>query len=164
MIRKFGEKYPKISKFAIVDENALIIGDVFIDDFANIWPHALLRATDEKIFIGKKSAVLDKSFIESPEEVRVGEGSIISHGAIIHGSKIGKNVLVGIGAIVLEAEIGDNCIIASGSVVKEDAEKNSFVAGVPGKVIREVTIEEIEKNKRICEEMYNKAKLLNEHD
>lgn len=164
MIRKFGKNYPKISKSAIVDENALIIGDVIIDDFASIWPYALLRASDEKIFIGKKTAVLDKSFIEAPKEVIVGEGSIISHGAIVHGSKIGKNVLVGIGAIVLEVEIGDNCIVASGSVVKNDIEANSFVAGAPGKVLREVGREEIEKNKKICEEIYNKAKLLNKHD
>jgi len=164
MIRKFGEKYPKISNSAIVDDTALIIGDVFIDDFANIWPHALLRATDEKIFVGKKSAILDKSFIESPEEVYIGEGSIISHCSIVHGSRIGKNVLVGIGAILLEVEIGDNCIIASGSVVKGGVEENSFVAGIPGKVIREVRKEEIEKNKKICEEMYNKAKLLKEND
>lgn len=164
MIRKFGEKKPEISKSAIVDETALIIGDVFIDDFASIWPYALLRATDEKIFIGKKTAVLDKSFIESPMEVKVGEGSIISHGSIIHGSKIGKNVLVGIGAIVLEVEVGDNCIIASGSVVRNDIEENSFVAGVPGKVLREVSKEEVEENKRICEEMYNKAKLLKDYD
>jgi serine acetyltransferase len=61
-------------------------------------------------------------------------------------------------------EIGDNCIIASGSVVKEGVEENSFVAGIPGKVIREVRKEEIEKNKKICEEMYNKAKLLKEND
>ncbi|MEM1513999.1 MAG: gamma carbonic anhydrase family protein [Candidatus Thermoplasmatota archaeon] len=160
MIRKFGNKCPKISKSAIVDDNALIIGDVFIDDFANIWPYVLLRATDEKIFIGKKAAVLDKSFIESPKEVMVGEGSIISHGSIIHGSRIGKNVLVGIGAIILEVEIGNNCIIASGSVVKDNIEENSFVAGIPGKVLREVSKEEIEKNKKVCEEMYNKAKLL----
>ena len=164
MIRKFGEKYPKISGSAIVDETALIIGDVWIDDFASVWPHALLRASDDRIVIGKKVAVLDKSFIESPSEVRVGEGSVISHNAVVHGSEIGENVLVGIGAIVLEVKVGKNCIVASGSVVKDDVEANSFVAGVPAKVIREIKKEEIEKNKRICEEMYNKARLLKGYD
>ena len=35
--------------------------------------------------------------------------------------------------------IGDNCVIGAGSVVTRDIPSNSFAAGVPCKVIREIT-------------------------
>ncbi len=55
------------------------------------------------------------------------------------------------GAIILNnAVIGDNCIIGgAGAVITEGKEipANSLVIGIPGKVIRQVTEEEIESVK-----------------
>lgn len=35
--------------------------------------------------------------------------------------------------------IGDNCVIGAGSVITRDIPANSFAAGVPCRVIREIT-------------------------
>lgn len=160
MIRKFGKWLPKISENAIIDESAIIIGNVFVNDFVSIWPGVIIRAGEIKATIEKNACILDKAFIEAHEEVLIGENSIISHGAIIHGSKIKENVLVGIGAIILEVEIGKNSIIAAGSVVKENVKENSFMAGVPARKIREVSKKEIEEIRKIGEELHEKAKWL----
>lgn len=163
MIREFRGKKPVISDTAIVDESSIIMGNVFVGENVSVWPHALIRADEKPVVIERGACIMDRAFIEASSEVFIGNGSVISHGAIIHGSIIGENVLVGIGAIVLEVEIGKNSIIGAGSVVNRDVDENSFFAGVPAKKIRDVGEEEIEKTKRIAKEIMEKAFHLKKH-
>lgn len=61
-------------------------------------------------------------------------------------SDLGDNCLIGMGAVVLSyAEVGENSIIAAGSVVTEHAKipPRSMVMGIPGKVVRQITDEEV---------------------
>lgn len=54
--------------------------------------------------------------------------------------KIGSNVWIGAGVSINQGvTIGDNTIIGSGSVVTKDIPANVIAAGVPCKVIREIT-------------------------
>lgn len=54
--------------------------------------------------------------------------------------KIGSNVWIGAGVNINQGvTIGDNTIIGSGSVVTKDIPANVIAAGVPCKVIREIT-------------------------
>lgn len=119
-IREFDGLSPRIAEGAYVDPAALLIGDVRVEERAGIYPGAVLRADESTIEIGKGSFVLDLALIEAPSgcPVTIGENTIISHGAMIHGCTIGENCVIGIGAIVLErANVGDGCIIAAGSLV-----------------------------------------------
>ena len=43
--------------------------------------------------------------------------------------------------------IGDNCVIGAGSVMTKDIPANSFAAGVPCRVIREITEADSMRNK-----------------
>ncbi len=53
---------------------------------------------------------------------------------------IGNNVWLASGVIVCGGvTIGDNCVIGAGSVVTRDIPANSLAAGVPCKVIRQIT-------------------------
>ena len=53
---------------------------------------------------------------------------------------IGNNVWIGAGAIILAGTtIGDNTVIGAGSVVKGDIPSGVVAAGVPCRVIREIT-------------------------
>jgi len=157
MIREFRGKKPFIHHEAIIDESAMVMGNVVIGKKASIWPHVLIRADDAGVEIEEDVAILDKAFIEAPRNVFIGKGSIISHGAIIHGSTIGENVLVGMGAIVMEVEVGDNAIIAAGSVVTSDVEKNCMVAGIPAKKIREINERDVLKMEEMRRELKEKA-------
>ena len=54
--------------------------------------------------------------------------------------RVGKNVWIGSGVQIMPGvTIGDNCVIGAGSVVTKDIPANSFAAGVPCRVIREIT-------------------------
>lgn len=53
---------------------------------------------------------------------------------------IGNNCWFGANVVVCSgAKIGDNCVIGAGSVVVKDIPDNSFAAGNPCRVIREIT-------------------------
>ena len=54
--------------------------------------------------------------------------------------KIGNDCWFGANVVVCPGvTIGDNCVIGAGSVVTRDIPSNSFAAGVPAKVIRQIT-------------------------
>ena len=78
----------------------------------------------------------------------IGKNCTIGHRAIIHGCSIDDNSLIGMGAIVLNgARIGKNCLIGAGALVSEGKHipDNSLVVGMPGKVIRTLSLEDAEK-------------------
>ena len=91
--------------------------------------------------------------------MEIGDHVIIRHGAVIHGMKIGNNVLIGNNATVLDlAEIGYNCIIAANSMVTTEQKipSNSIVTGVPGKVQRELSLDDMAKTCRKIDERYER--------
>ena len=76
----------------------------------------------------------------------VGKGVTVGHLAMLHGCSIGDDSLVGIGATILNgSKIGKNCIIGANSLIAENKNipDRSLVVGSPGKVIRQVTDEDI---------------------
>ncbi len=150
MIIRFEDKYPRFPEEDVyIAKSATLIGDIRLQEGVSIWPGAVLRADICYIQIGKFSNVQDNSVIhlDFDKPTIVGEYVTIGHSVTLHGCKIGNEVLVGIGAIILNgAEIGDGSIIAAGSVVPPGKKipPRSLVMGVPGKIIREVTEEELE--------------------
>jgi carbonic anhydrase/acetyltransferase-like protein (isoleucine patch superfamily) len=65
---------------------------------------------------------------------------------ILHAIEVGDYALIGMGCIVLGgARIGAHSIIGAGALVKENAviPPRSLVVGVPGRVVRQVTDEEV---------------------
>lgn len=164
LITPFRDKYPDIHPDAFVDLSARVIGGVTIEEGANIWPMAVLRADSADIHIGRNAAILDLALIEAPagHPVTIEEGAIISHRAVIHGARIQGNVLVGIGAIILDgAIIFSGSIIGAGCVVPPGAKisPNSLVMGMPGKVIRKTTGKERALILEQIHELYTKSLL-----
>jgi len=157
MIREFNGKKPVIHPTAIVDESSLIMGNVVVEERASIWPHAMIRADEAMVRVEKEACLLDKVFVEAPRETVIGKRSIISHGAIIHGSIIGDDVLVGIGAIVLEVEVGRGSIVAAGAVVREDVGEGVMVAGVPAREVKKVGEKERQNIEKMRREIAEKA-------
>lgn len=148
MIRKIDEKEPSIHPDTFIAESADIIGDVIVDEGSSIWYGAVARGDINTIRIGKFSNVQDNVTLHvgNDDPLVIGEYTSIGHNAVVHGSTIGNNCLIGMGAIVLSgAVIGDNCIVGAGSVVTEGMKipANSLVIGIPAKIKREVSEEEI---------------------
>lgn len=87
----------------------------------------------------KREAILREIIGEVGEGVRI-QGPIAFH----YGkhTKIGRNFFANFNFTVQddgEVTIGDGCVIGAGSVVTRDIPANSFAAGVPCRVIREIT-------------------------
>lgn len=151
---------PTIADDAWVSPTAVLAGRVTLGAGASVWFGAVLRADNEPITIGARSNVQDNAafHVDTGRPVTLGEGVSVGHGAIVHGATVGDHVLIGMGAIVMNgAVIGDETLIAAGALVPEGMQvpPRSLVAGVPGKVRRELSDDEVEKlhdNARIYEE------------
>jgi carbonic anhydrase/acetyltransferase-like protein (isoleucine patch superfamily) len=154
---------PKIAGDAFVAETAVVLGDVEIAGEASIWYGAVLRGDMGKIIVEKRANVQDNVVVHSERafSVVVGEGSSIGHGAVIHGCKIGAYSIIGMGAVVLSrAVIGNHCIIGAGAVVKEGdvIPDHSLVVGVPGKVVKQLSPEQLKYPEANCEEYVELAR------
>ena len=132
--------------------NAAVIGDVKLAPDTSVWFSAVIRGDTDTLTIGARSNVQDNSVIHTDAgiPVEIGEGVTIGHGCIIHGCNIGDNTLIGMGCTILNrASIGKNCIIGAHALVTQGMEipDNSLVLGVPAKIVRATTEQEIERNK-----------------
>ena len=132
-------------------DSAEIIGNVKIGEDVTIWHQAVVRGDRDSVTIGDRSNVQDGCIVHMEQgcPVVIGCDVTIGHRAIVHGCKIGDNTMVGMGAIIINhAVIGKNCIIGAGALVSEGKEipDNSIVIGMPGKVLKECTPEQIEHN------------------
>jgi carbonic anhydrase/acetyltransferase-like protein (isoleucine patch superfamily) len=143
-----GDKSPQVAESAFVAPTATLVGSVVVEEGASIWYGAVLRADNEPIVIGKGSNVQDNCafHVDPGKPVTLGEGVSVGHNATVHGATVGDYVLIGMGATVLnEAEIGAESLIAANALVPQGMKvpPRSLVAGVPGKVRRELTDAEV---------------------
>lgn len=149
MIRGLQGIEPRVHQDAFVADSADVLGDVNIGQGTSIWYSAVVRGDIENIEIGQYTNIQDNATIHTETDIptKIGDYTVVGHNAIVHGARVGNNCLIGMNATVLNnAVIGDNCIIGAGSVVTEGKAipANSMVIGTPGKVIRQVSQEEIE--------------------
>jgi carbonic anhydrase/acetyltransferase-like protein (isoleucine patch superfamily) len=132
---------------AFVAPNAVLVGEVTVGAESSIWYSAVVRADMEPIFIGRQTNLQDGSVLHVDVEmpVHVGSNVSIGHRAVIHGCVIEDGCLIGMGAIILSgSRVGAGALVAAGALVREGAivPPGVLFAGVPGKVLRELTAEE----------------------
>jgi len=150
MIISYKGKTPKIAPSAFVAENAVIIGDVEIEENSSVWFGCVIRCEENKIVIGKNTNIQDLTTIHTDHccSVIIGDNVTVGHNVVLHGCEIGNNVLIGMGTVIMNgSRIGDNSLIGAGSLITQNMviPPNTLVFGRPAKVIRELTPEEIEK-------------------
>ena len=136
--------------------NATITGNVMLSPGVSIWYGAVLRGDLQRIVIGENSNVQDNAVIHVTQdrETIIGKNVTIGHAAVIHGCTIEDDSLIGMNATVLNrAVIGKGSIVGAGAVVTEDRiiPPGSLVLGIPGKVVRQLTPEEIAGNRKNAE-------------
>lgn len=136
-----------------VAPTAVLIGRIVLKKNASVWFGAVLRGDNELIHVGEGSNVQDGSVLHTDMgwPLTIGKGVTIGHKVTLHGCSIGDHSLIGIGAVVLNgAKIGRHCLIGAGALIPEGKEipDGSLVMGVPGKVVRQLTEEQIENLRR----------------
>ena len=138
-----------------IAHSAVVMGNVVLGSGANVWFGSVVRGDLAQITLGRRVNLQDGCMVHTDTDApqAIEEGVVVGHGAILHGRFIGRDTLVGIGARLLSgSEIGEECLIAAGAVVTEGRRipPRSVVMGIPGKVVRAITAEELERTRLIC--------------
>lgn len=152
LIVTLGDHAPDLHETAWVAPNAAVIGRVALREKASVWYGATLRAEAEPIEIGAGSNIQDgvTVHVDPGFPATIGAGVSVGHNAVLHGCTIEDGCLIGMGAVVLNgARIGRGSLVAAGAVVAQGVviPERSLVAGVPGKVRRELRDDEVEGNR-----------------
>ena len=147
-IYTLGDRQPVLGKEAWVAPNATVIGDVRLGDHASIWWNAVARGDNDTISIGAGSNIQDGSVLHADAGVplSIGANVTVGHLVMLHGCSIGEESLIGIKSVILNrAVIGRHCIIGANSLIPEGKviPERSLVMGSPGKVVRQLTDEEV---------------------
>ncbi len=128
---------------------ATVIGNVTIAPGSSVWFGAVLRSDMALIELGRNTSVQDNAIMHVRDGVKmtIGDNVTVGHGAVVHAACVEDTVLIGIGAVVLDgATIGEGSIVGAGAVVTEGKliPKRSLVLGVPGRIVKEVTTEQVQ--------------------
>lgn len=139
---------PDVDPTAFIAPNATLIGRVTVLPGASVWFGAVMRGDTDDLTLGERSNLQDNVVVHADpgSPAVIGTGVSVGHGAVVHGCRIGDGCLIGMNATVLNrAVIGAQSLVAAGAVVLEDTviPPRSLVAGVPAKVRRELTDEEV---------------------
>jgi carbonic anhydrase/acetyltransferase-like protein (isoleucine patch superfamily) len=138
-----------------VAAGAVVTGDVVFSPGVNIWYGTVIRGDLARITLGPRVNVQDGCILHTDynEPLLLEEGVVVGHRAVLHGRLIGRDTLVGMGALLLTGcEVGAECLIAAGSLITEKRRipPRSVVMGVPGRVVREVTDEDLRRTHAIA--------------
>jgi carbonic anhydrase/acetyltransferase-like protein (isoleucine patch superfamily) len=138
----------------LLAETAVVTGDVTCRPGVNLWFGVVVRGDVGPVTLGENVNLQDGVIVhtEYDQPNVVEPGVVVGHAAVLHGLRVGADTLVGIGAKLLSGSvIGEECVIAAGAVVPPGltVPPRSVVMGVPGKVVRPATADEIERSRSI---------------
>lgn len=130
----------------------VIEGDVRFGQQTSVWHNAVIRTESAPITIGQATNIQDGCILHTDPDfpIQIGNHVTIGHRAVVHGAVIEDDCLIGMGAIILNgAHLKKGCLIGAGALVPEGKtiEEGSLVVGVPGKIIRQLSAQEIENQK-----------------
>ena len=156
VILPFDGHVPAIDGTAWVAPTATVIGAVTLHPDSSVYYGAVLRADGASIALGAGSNLQDNVVVHVDEGVpaTIGSGVSVGHGAVVHGCTIEDDCLIGMNATVLNrAVVGRESLVAAGALVLEGTviPPRSLVAGVPAKVRRELSEEEVAGIRRNAE-------------
>lgn len=139
---------PVVHPTAFVHPTAVLIGDVIIGPRCYVGPAACLRGDFGRLILEEGANLQDTCVMHGfpNTDTVIEKDGHIGHGAVLHGCRIGRNAMVGMNAVIMDnVVIGEESIVAAMAFVKANVTipPRSLVAGIPGKVIRELTAEEI---------------------
>lgn len=144
MFYEFEGIMPVIDKKAYCAEGSKVIGDVEISEFSSVWYNSVVRGDVCYIRIGKYSNIQDNSVLHVADNKPciVGNYVTVGHNVVLHACTVEDHCLIGMGSTVMDGVIiGEGSIVAAGTVVTSGTKvpPNSLVAGIPGKVIKDVS-------------------------
>jgi len=132
----------------------VVTGDVVFSPGVNLWYGTVIRGDLARVTLGPRANLQDGCIVHTDTDcpLSIEEGVVVGHRAVLHGVRIGRDTLVGMGALLLSGcDVGEECLIAAGSLVTEGRRipPRSVVMGVPGRVVREITADELRQTRSV---------------
>jgi len=155
--------FPKLHPSVFLAPGCKIIGDVEIGEGSSVWFNSVVRGDVHYIKIGSYTNIQDCSMLHVTNNkfpLIISNNITVGHSVTLHGCTIFDECLIGMGAIVLDgATVNKHCIVAAGTVVLQgfDVPEGKVIAGVPGKIIRDVTEKEIMEMDKSAKRYFNYA-------
>ena len=149
--------FPSIDKSVFLASGVKIVGDVKIGSNSSVWYNCVIRGDVHYVKIGDMTNIQDCSMLHVTNgkyPLNIGNKVTIGHSVKLHGCTLQDLCLVGIGSIVLDgAVIEEKSKVAAGAVVKPNfrVPSGKLVAGIPAKVIRDLTISELDEFEKSAE-------------
>ena len=149
MIRPFRGKHPQVHPTAFIEESAQVIGDVRVGEQSSVWFNTVVRGDVFYIRIGDRTNIQDGTVVHvtSGTHATVLEDEVtVGHYVTLHGCYVERGCLIGMGSTVMDgARIGSESLVAAGALVAPGTQvpPRSLVIGMPARVKRELTEEEI---------------------
>ena len=147
-VYSLGGLVPVVDPTAFVHPQAVLIGDVIVGAHCYVGPGASLRADFGRVILSAGSNVQDCCVLHCfpSRDTLLEQDAHIGHGAVLHGCTVRRGALIGIGAILMddavveeEAFVGAASFVPAGFVVP----RRTLVTGVPARVVRTLTPEEL---------------------
>jgi carbonic anhydrase/acetyltransferase-like protein (isoleucine patch superfamily) len=139
---------PALAPGVWIAPNATVIGDIRLAENVSLWWNTVLRGDNDPIHIGANTNIQDGSVLHTDTGIpmHIGENVTVGHMVMLHGCTIGNGSLIGIGSIILNrARIGESCLVGANTLIPEGKTfpDRCLIVGSPGKVVRELTDEEV---------------------
>jgi len=141
---------PKIAEDAFIAANAIVIGDVEIGSDTGIWFNCVLRGDVNVIRIGRGTNIQDGTIIHVSSHSQgtfIGDGVTIGHLALIHACTLEDGCFIGMNATVMDtAHVETGAMVAAGALVTpgKRVPSGQLWAGSPARHIRDLSATDIE--------------------
>lgn len=126
-VRDFESIKPCIAASAYVDETALVIGAVTLEEDVSLWPKVVARGDVNSIHVGARTNVQDGTILHVSHDsefapggfaLHLGADITVGHQAILHGCTVEDRCLIGMAATVMDgAIVRSGAIVGAGSLV-----------------------------------------------
>ena len=143
---------PVVHPSAFVHDSAVLVGDVIVGARAYVGPCACLRGDFGRIVVEEGANIQDTCMLHGfpGKDTVVGAEATVGHGAVLHGCVVKRGALIGMNCVVNDnAEVGEEAMVAAMAFVRAEARipPRSLAAGIPARVLRELSAEEIQWKK-----------------
>lgn len=145
MIIEYRGIRPKLGLDVFLAQGVILLGDIEIGDYSNLWFYTVARADVNYIRIGAQTNIQDHCALHVTTDkfpLVIGAEVVVGHRAVIHGATIHDRALIGIGALVLDGSVvEEGAIVGAGAVVSPGSviPANKVAIGIPARPVRDCT-------------------------
>ena len=144
LILPYKDILPKIDESAFIAVNAAVMGDVVIGANSSIWYGCTVRGDVNIIRIGAGTNIQDGTVIHVATRgsgTHIGDNVTVGHMALLHDCRLENEAYVGMGTIVMDgAVVESRAFVAAGALVTPGkiVPTGQLWAGRPAKYVRDL--------------------------